>query len=203
MAGVEATSIDLLIVATVTPDMAFPSTAAILADELGADGAAAYDLSAGCTGFMYALAQAYGDARRGWRSVRSSSAATCSRRSSTGPTARRSSSSATAPGAVVLERVERGRLPRLRARRGRRAAAELCCPAAARGLRGRRDRYLKMNGARGVQVRDPRDGQLGRGDARGVRQDGRRRRRLRSASGERADHRPRDQKARIPGGRSS
>jgi 3-oxoacyl-[acyl-carrier-protein] synthase-3 len=59
-AGVEAREIDLLIVATVTPDMAFPSTAATLADELGATEAAAYDLSAGCTGFMYALAQAYG-----------------------------------------------------------------------------------------------------------------------------------------------
>jgi 3-oxoacyl-[acyl-carrier-protein] synthase-3 len=40
--------------------MAFPSTGAILADVLGAHDAAAYDLSAGCTGFMYALAQAYG-----------------------------------------------------------------------------------------------------------------------------------------------
>jgi 3-oxoacyl-[acyl-carrier-protein] synthase-3 len=59
-AGVEGKDIDLLIVATVTPDMAFPSTAALLADQLGADDAAAYDLSAGCTGFMYALAQAYG-----------------------------------------------------------------------------------------------------------------------------------------------
>ena len=59
-AGVDAKDVDLLIVATVTPDMAFPSTAAILADELGASDAAAYDLSAGCTGFVYALAQAYG-----------------------------------------------------------------------------------------------------------------------------------------------
>jgi 3-oxoacyl-[acyl-carrier-protein] synthase-3 len=59
-AGVDAKDIDLLIVATVTPDMMFPSTAAILADQLGARDAAAYDLSAGCTGFMYALAQAYG-----------------------------------------------------------------------------------------------------------------------------------------------
>ncbi len=59
-AGVEGRDIDLLIVATVTPDMAFPSTAAILADALGASEAAAYDLSAGCTGFMYALAQGYG-----------------------------------------------------------------------------------------------------------------------------------------------
>ena len=40
--------------------MAFPSTGAILADELGMPDAGAYDLSAGCTGFMYALAQAYG-----------------------------------------------------------------------------------------------------------------------------------------------
>jgi 3-oxoacyl-[acyl-carrier-protein] synthase III len=59
-AGADPASIDLLIVATVTPDMAFPSTGAILADRLGAPEAAAYDLSAGCTGFMYALAQAYG-----------------------------------------------------------------------------------------------------------------------------------------------
>jgi len=59
-AGLAGRDIDLLIVATVTPDMAFPSTAAILADRLGAADAAAYDLSAGCTGFMYAIAQAYG-----------------------------------------------------------------------------------------------------------------------------------------------
>jgi 3-oxoacyl-[acyl-carrier-protein] synthase-3 len=59
-AGLEGKDVDLLIVATVTPDMAFPSTAAILADQLGATDAAAYDLSAGCTGFMYALAQGYG-----------------------------------------------------------------------------------------------------------------------------------------------
>lgn len=59
-AGVEGGDLDLVIVATVTPDMSFPSTGAILADALGATDAAAYDLSAGCTGFMYALAQAYG-----------------------------------------------------------------------------------------------------------------------------------------------
>jgi 3-oxoacyl-[acyl-carrier-protein] synthase III len=49
-----------VVVATVTPDMFFPSTGSLLASALGADEAAAYDLSAGCTGFMYALAQAYG-----------------------------------------------------------------------------------------------------------------------------------------------
>jgi len=60
MAGAEPASIDLLIVATVTPDMSFPSSAAILADKLGMPDAAAYDLSAGCTGFVYAIAQAHG-----------------------------------------------------------------------------------------------------------------------------------------------
>ena len=59
-AGADAATVDLIIVATVTPDMAFPSAGAIIADELGAPDAAAYDLSAGCTGFMYAVAQGYG-----------------------------------------------------------------------------------------------------------------------------------------------
>lgn len=57
-ARVPAHDLDLVIVATVTPDMAFPATAALLADQLGAGDAAAYDLSAGCSGFVYALAQA-------------------------------------------------------------------------------------------------------------------------------------------------
>jgi 3-oxoacyl-[acyl-carrier-protein] synthase-3 len=59
MAGADPKSIDLLIVATVTPDMAFPSSSALIADTLGMPDAAAYDLSAGCTGFVYAIAQAH------------------------------------------------------------------------------------------------------------------------------------------------
>jgi 3-oxoacyl-[acyl-carrier-protein] synthase III len=59
-AGLQPSAVDLIIVATVTPDMLFPSTGAILADQLGAKDAAAYDLSAGCTGFVYALVQAHG-----------------------------------------------------------------------------------------------------------------------------------------------
>jgi 3-oxoacyl-[acyl-carrier-protein] synthase-3 len=59
-AGVEAKDIDLLVCATVTPDMMFPTSSALLADALDAPDAAAYDLLAGCTGFMYAVAQAYG-----------------------------------------------------------------------------------------------------------------------------------------------
>jgi 3-oxoacyl-[acyl-carrier-protein] synthase-3 len=59
-AALDPTDIDLLVCATVTPDMMFPTSSALLADILGAPDAAAYDLLAGCTGFMYALAQAYG-----------------------------------------------------------------------------------------------------------------------------------------------
>jgi 3-oxoacyl-[acyl-carrier-protein] synthase-3 len=59
-AGADPAEIDFLVVATVTPDTMFPTTSALMADALGAPQAAAYDLLAGCTGFMYALAQAYG-----------------------------------------------------------------------------------------------------------------------------------------------
>ena len=58
-AGVEPGDIDLLVCATVTPDMMFPTASALLADSLGMPDAAAYDLLAGCTGFVYAVAQAY------------------------------------------------------------------------------------------------------------------------------------------------
>lgn len=58
-AGVAAADVDLLVCATVTPDMMFPTSSALLADTLGMPKAAAYDLLAGCTGFVYAIAQAY------------------------------------------------------------------------------------------------------------------------------------------------
>lgn len=64
-ARVEPEELDLIIVATATPDMLFPATAALVADALGARKAAAYDLLAGCTGFVYALSQAYGQVATG------------------------------------------------------------------------------------------------------------------------------------------
>ena len=54
-AGRKAQDIDLLIVATSTPDMVFPSTACILQHKLGANGCAAFDVQAVCSGFVYAL----------------------------------------------------------------------------------------------------------------------------------------------------
>jgi 3-oxoacyl-[acyl-carrier-protein] synthase-3 len=50
--------LDLIIVATVTPEYAFPATACLLQDALGAEQAAAFDLSAGCSGFVYGMSLA-------------------------------------------------------------------------------------------------------------------------------------------------
>jgi 3-oxoacyl-[acyl-carrier-protein] synthase-3 len=55
VAGLHAIDIDLIIVATSTPDMVFPSTACILQHKLGAAGGAAFDVQAVCSGFVYAL----------------------------------------------------------------------------------------------------------------------------------------------------
>ncbi|MGO8766915.1 MAG: beta-ketoacyl-ACP synthase III [Limisphaerales bacterium] len=55
MAGVTAADLDLIIVATITPDMPFPATACLLQHKLGAKRAAAFDLEAACSGFIYGL----------------------------------------------------------------------------------------------------------------------------------------------------
>ncbi|MDN5344314.1 MAG: 3-oxoacyl-[acyl-carrier-protein] synthase [Clostridia bacterium] len=57
-AGIRPEDLDLIIVATVTPDTLFPATACLVQERLGARGAAAFDLSAGCSGFIYGLAVA-------------------------------------------------------------------------------------------------------------------------------------------------
>jgi 3-oxoacyl-[acyl-carrier-protein] synthase-3 len=57
-AKVKPEDIDLIVVGTVTGDMPFPSTACVLQQRLGAPRAAAFDVSAGCTGFIYALSVA-------------------------------------------------------------------------------------------------------------------------------------------------
>jgi len=53
--GIEPDDVDLIIVATVTPDMLFPATACLVQDNLGASNAWGFDLSAACSGFIYAL----------------------------------------------------------------------------------------------------------------------------------------------------
>ncbi len=55
-AGIAATDLDLIIIATTTPDRVFPSTACLLQQRLGVQGCPAFDVQAVCTGFIYALA---------------------------------------------------------------------------------------------------------------------------------------------------
>lgn len=66
MAGCQPTDLDLIIVATTTPDyIVFPSTGALIQHKLGATRVPAFDLSAACTGFIYALSAAYSYIRAG------------------------------------------------------------------------------------------------------------------------------------------
>ncbi|MGD0336508.1 MAG: beta-ketoacyl-ACP synthase III [Candidatus Omnitrophota bacterium] len=64
-ANIKAQDLDLIIVATVTPDMPFPSVASIIQNSLGAKHAAAFDISAACAGFVYALSIAHQFIARG------------------------------------------------------------------------------------------------------------------------------------------
>ena len=53
--GIGATEVEAIVVGTVTPDMLFPSTACLVQDKIGAKGAWGFDVSAGCSGFIFAL----------------------------------------------------------------------------------------------------------------------------------------------------
>lgn len=59
MAGISAFDLDMIIVATLTPDMPMPSTACLVQKELGAKNAFAFDINAACSGFVYGLTLAY------------------------------------------------------------------------------------------------------------------------------------------------
>jgi len=58
MAGISPKSLDMIVVGTVTGDRMFPSTACMVQEALNAENAMAFDVSAGCTGFLYALSMA-------------------------------------------------------------------------------------------------------------------------------------------------
>ena len=64
-AGMQAADIDLIIVATATPDQTFPATATIVQNDLGCNGGVAFDVAAVCSGFLYALSIAESMIRAG------------------------------------------------------------------------------------------------------------------------------------------
>ena len=188
-AGVDPAEIDVLIVATVTPDMAFPSTAAILADKLGMPDAAAYDLSAGCTGFMYAIAQAYGmvasgpleEGARDWRR-RPFLDSRLDRPLDPDPVRGRRGRGRDRAGGIR-------RLPRLRARGRRRRRRQPLAPRQ-RLPQVRKPRKVREDERpRSIQVCDAGARLVRTEDPRRVRQDCRGRRRVRPAPGEHPDHR--------------
>lgn len=78
-AKVDPAEIDAIVVATLSPDHIFPATACIIQEKIGAVKAAAFDLSAGCSGFVYALAVAYGLVQTGLEKVLVIGAETISR----------------------------------------------------------------------------------------------------------------------------
>ena len=202
-AGVDPEELDLVIVATATPDMLFPATAAIVADALGATQAAAYDLLAGCTGFVYALAQAYGQVASGLSKRALVVGAEALSRITNWQDRSTCILFGDGAGAAVVEPVADGRhrSASSSARTAPAARTSACRPAA----RASRSPPRARGGAavhpderrRGVPLRDARDGQLGRGAAGGLRRDGRRRRPVRPAPGEQADHRPRGEESRA------
>lgn len=65
-AGISGSEVDMVICATVSPDMSCPATSTLIQDRIGATGAAAFDLSAACTGFVYALGIAAQFLETGW-----------------------------------------------------------------------------------------------------------------------------------------
>ncbi|MBZ0268892.1 ketoacyl-ACP synthase III [bacterium] len=68
-AGIDGSEVDLIVVGTATPDMLFPSTACLIQAEIGATKAAAFDLAAACSGFIYGVNVAAGMIRNGTHSV--------------------------------------------------------------------------------------------------------------------------------------
>ena len=200
MADADPASIDLLIVATVTPDMAFPSSSALMADTLGMPHAAAYDLSAGCTGFVYAIAQAHGML----------SAGLAKRALVVGGDVLSKILDWTdrstlvlfgdGAGAVVMEPVEHGGFLGFELGADGGGGANLWLPGSGSRKFAEPEKFVKMNGREVFKFATRVMVSVRGGDSRRVRQDGRRHRRIRPAPGERPHHRPRCQEARHPAG---
>lgn len=106
-ADLDPNDLDLIIVATVTPDMPFPSTASLVQGRLAANKAGAFDLMIGCTGFVYALAVATSMVQSGAINHALVIAAETLSRLVDWATARRACCSATAPGQWSLARLSR------------------------------------------------------------------------------------------------
>ena len=195
-AGVDAADVDYLVVATVTPDTMFPTTSALLADRLGAGNAAAYDLLAGCTGFVYALAQGYSMVASGLSQRALVVGGDVLSRIIDWSDRSTSVLFGDGAGAVVLERVREGGFRGFELGADGAGGIHLSLPAGGSRLPTSAEtveaggHFVQMNGREVFKFATRVLVSLGGEGARGVRADRGRHRRLRAAPGQRPHHRP-------------
>ena len=188
-AGADPSEIDLVICATVTPDMLFPTTSALMADTLEMRNAAAYDLLAGCTGFMYAIAQAYGMLASGLSKKALVVGGDLLSKILDWDDRSTVVLFGDGAGAVVMEPVATGGFLGFELGADGGGGIHLCYPGSGSRHFDDPKSMLKMNGREVFKFATRVMVSSADGRARAVRQDDRRGRRLRAASGEQADHR--------------
>ena len=189
-AGVEPADVDLIVAATASPDYYFPATAALIGEKIGAPNIAAFDLSAACSGFIYALAQAYTQVESGLADVALVVGTEVFSRLLDWSDRSTCILFGDGAGAVVIGRhgAGKGLLGFEIGSDGR--GGDLLKVAAAGHRAGQHSPYVEMDGpqvykfATTVSVESAAAGARGRPPERG------RRRRVRPASGQPADHRP-------------
>ena len=168
--------------------MMFPTSSALLADELGMPKAAAYDLLAGCTGFVYALAQAYAMLSAGLAKHALVVGGDVLSKILDWQDRSTLVLFGDGAGAVVLEAVDHGGFLGFELGADGGGGENLWLWVRLEALRGP-GRLREDERPRGLQVRDADHGLLGRADPGRVRQDRRRRRRVHPPPGEQANHR--------------
>ena len=181
--------------------MAFPATAALVADQLGSVDAAAYDLSAGCTGFMYAIAQAHAIVAAGLAQRALVIGGDVLSRVLDWTDRSTLVLFGDGAGAVVLEHVDEGGFLGFELGADGSGGDELNFPGSgSRLVDDGTDGHLRMNGREVFKFATRVLVSSARGAPRGMRAHRRRRRRVRPPPGERPHHRPRCQQTRLPQG---
>ena len=196
-AGIAGSDLDLIVAATASPDYYFPATATLIGERIGARGVAGYDLSAACTGFVYALAQAYGQVAAGLADTALVVGTEVFSRLLDWGDRSTCVLFGDGAGAVVLRRngSTTGLLGFELGSDGRGQSCSRWPPPGTHGSRG--DAVRAHGRPAGLQVRDDGVGRVGDPRSHGGRPHRRRCRRLRPPPGQPAHHRPRRAAARA------
>ena len=189
-ADVEPEQVDLIVAATASPDYYFPATAALIGDRIGARNIAAFDLSAACSGFIYALAQAYAQVESGLADTALVVGTEVFSRLLDWTDRSTCILFGDGAGAVVLAEKGPARACWGSSSGPTAAGGDLLKVAAAGHRAGQHSPYVEMDGPQVYKFATTVCGRIGRAGARGCRSDCGRRRRVRPASGQPANHRP-------------